>query len=223
LQPGLSLSIWDFITLLGQQLLGGAKADPVWLFLMQLAGGSEQEAPGKDFDAPDSWRVPGEWLKPFSGEGPWRWSVNHRRLQVQHPAQFFVLDLPLYDGDPVKQLQREMEAFTDLWHGEVSLVNDLVHDEGVPLVGSLPPQVERWLRWLMPYIRLRLQRALGLSNANDVAGILCEHHARIFLTATHLDIFFSLAKLPIEVRLSGLDRDPGWVPAAGRFIAFHFT
>jgi len=24
------------------------------------------------------------------------------------------------------------------------------------------------------------------------------------------------------VRLSGLDRDPGWVPAAGRSVHFHF-
>jgi hypothetical protein len=24
------------------------------------------------------------------------------------------------------------------------------------------------------------------------------------------------------VRLAGLDRDPGWVPAAGRRVAFHY-
>ena len=36
------------------------------------------------------------------------------------------------------------------------------------------------------------------------------------------DLTLSLADLPIELRLAGLDRDPGWVPAAGRYIAFHF-
>ena len=25
-----------------------------------------------------------------------------------------------------------------------------------------------------------------------------------------------------EIRMAGLDRDPGWVPAAGRVISFHF-
>jgi hypothetical protein len=44
----------------------------------------------------------------------------------------------------------------------------------------------------------------------------------VTVTATHLDVFFSLADLPIAIRLSGLDRDPGWTPAAARFIAFHF-
>ena len=39
---------------------------------------------------------------------------------------------------------------------------------------------------------------------------------------THVDVMFSLAELPIELRLSGLDRDPGWIPAADRVVAFHY-
>jgi len=52
--------------------------------------------------------------------------------------------------------------------------------------------------------------------------VLCEQSARIRVTETHLDVRFTLARLPIQVRLAGLDRNPGWVPAAGRFIAFHY-
>jgi len=37
-----------------------------------------------------------------------------------------------------------------------------------------------------------------------------------------VDVIFALADLPIEVRLGGLDRNPGWVPAAGRVITFHY-
>jgi hypothetical protein len=37
-----------------------------------------------------------------------------------------------------------------------------------------------------------------------------------------LDLFFALAELPLAVRLSGLDRDPGWIPAAGCDVRFHF-
>jgi len=223
LQPGIPLSIWDFVTLLGQQLLGATmQADPAWLFLAQLAGRSEQEPVGKDFDAPASWRIPEEWLIPFPGEGTWCWNASNGRLQVQHPGQFLVLDLPLDRGDPAEQVMRELQEFTDLWHAEAHLVNDPVCNDEVRLVCAPPPQIERWLRWLMPYVRVRLQRALGLANAGDVPRVLCKHAARIILTATHLDIVLSLAALPIEVRLSGLDRNPGWVPAAGRFVAFHF-
>ncbi len=82
--------------------------------------------------------------------------------------------------------------------------------------------LKRWIDWLMPYVRARLREALGLSETSDLSRVLLDHHARALVTATHLDVFFSLDELPVEIRLSGLDRDPGWVPAAGRFIAFHF-
>jgi hypothetical protein len=78
-----------------------------------------------------------------------------------------------------------------------------------------------WFSDLMPYLRKRLQRALGVEN-EELARVLLQHRARVTVTATHLDVFFSLADLPIAIRLSGLDRDPGWTPAAARFIAFHF-
>ena len=69
-------------------------------------------------------------------------------------------------------------------------------------------------------MRARLNLALGIND--DLAEVLLHHYAKITITPTHLDVFFSLAAHPIEIRLSGLDRNPGWVPAAGRFIAFHY-
>jgi hypothetical protein len=85
-----------------------------------------------------------------------------------------------------------------------------------------PPGIERWLDELMPHVRARLCLALGLADADGLAGLLLAHRARVTVTATHLDVTFGLAELPLAIRLAGLDRDPGWVPAAGRFIAFHF-
>jgi hypothetical protein len=74
----------------------------------------------------------------------------------------------------------------------------------------------------MPYVRARLQCAMQIADANALGRFLCAHHASVFVTGTHVDILLALDALPIEIRLAGLDRDPGWVPAAGRFIAFHF-
>lgn len=76
---------------------------------------------------------------------------------------------------------------------------------------------------MLCYLPIRLQLALGLDSAEQVAPLLCVHPAHVRVTATQLDVFFSLHTLPIEIRLAGLDRNPGWVPAAGRFIAFHFS
>jgi hypothetical protein len=74
----------------------------------------------------------------------------------------------------------------------------------------------------MPYVRARLCLALGLESHHNIDTMLCRRYARVRATDTHLDVYFGLADLPLEIRFAGLDRDPGWVPAAGRFITFHF-
>lgn len=217
LQPGIALNIWDFLALLGQALTSEKRQiDPVWQLLACLAGRSIQEPPGRDFMPPESWRVPAEWLQPFTEEDPWRWIVHNGRVQVWHPARFLVLDVALEVADPFTQLATELQAY-----GPVEIVPG--RRPPLPARGKRSARVlTRWLGWLMPYVRARLQRALGLAPADDLATVLCRHYAHISLTTTHLDLVFALDHLPIEVRLSGLDRNPGWVPAAGRSIAFSF-
>ena len=82
--------------------------------------------------------------------------------------------------------------------------------------------ISDWMNWLMPYVGWRLARALGVDDTGKLPRLLCEHRATIRVSNTHFDVTFALAELPIAVRLSGLDRNPGWVPAAGRFVAFHY-
>lgn len=214
---GIALSLWDFVALLGERLCGAkVRADKVWTLLARLAGHTEQVEPGRDFAPPLEWRLPVEWLEPFAGERVFRWTVDDERLRVRHSQGFLILDLPLGGSDPARQLELEMKAYEshapfELRRGEWSIKDDARE----PL--------ERWLRWLTAYVQARLARALGLEGASLLSKLLFEHTARVFVTATHVDIVFELAQLPVEVRLSGLDRNPGWVPAAGRFIAFHYN
>lgn len=95
-----------------------------------------------------------------------------------------------------------------------------------PLGGEVdaPPaqSLEAWVGWLTGLVRERLRLALGVGDVQEVARVLCEQEARVVVTASHVDVHFRLSGLPIEIRLAGLDRDPGWVPAAGRFVAFHY-
>ena len=234
LTPGIPLNIWDFVALLGLSLLGEPLChDPAWWLLAHLAARDAQEPPGKDFVPPEVWRVPRVWLVAFPEQTGWRWWVERERLRVYHPAGFIVLDLPLAQHDPQEQLAQEMREY----RGNVvtPLVGVRSHHRGNVVTITCPPgrvlvgarshhqpHVKRWLNWLMPYVRARLCRALGLASVDDLPGLLCRHRASVRVTATHLDIFLSLQELPIEIRLSGLDRDPGWIPAAGRFVAFHF-
>ena len=79
-----------------------------------------------------------------------------------------------------------------------------------------------WLAQQMLVIQSRLAAALGEDDPAQVAQLVCAQPARVSVSATRIDVTFALAQHPIQIRLSGLDRDPGWVPAAGRFVAFHF-
>ncbi|MBO0791252.1 MAG: hypothetical protein J2P36_09915, partial [Ktedonobacteraceae bacterium] len=224
LQPGIALNIWDFVALAGQQLLEeNLLADQLWELLAQLAGRNAQDAPGCDFEPPEEWRLPGVWLTAFPEQVGWLWIVEQGRLRVKHPSGFLLLDLFCRQQNPWLQLTQELQAYEELRDIEPEFVREAEAQgpEPSPQV-QVPQKVARWLDWLMPYIRARLCRALDVTVPGEMPRKLCEQRARVLVTATHIDIFFSLAELPIEIRIAGLDRDPGWIPAAGRFIAFHF-
>ena len=67
-----------------------------------------------------------------------------------------------------------------------------------------------------------LDALASMLDAEDAPRFLIARPGRVTVTPLHLDVWFSLADHPIEIRLAGLDRDPGWMPAAGRHVAFHF-
>jgi hypothetical protein len=118
-------------------------------------------------------------------------------------------DLSIWDFVAIVGKELDQETHDPIWE----LLRNLADQEDELIT---PP----WLTDLLPHIRARLHLALGIDD--DLAEILLHYEARITITPTHLDVFFSLSDHPIEIRLSGLDRNPGWVPAAGRFIAFHY-
>jgi len=158
LQPGIALSPWDFLALVGEQLVGERiHADPVWPLLAQLAGRDEGDVPGQDFHPSAEWRL--QMME--------QWGYDDQSIPHQ--------------------------------------------------VASTP-----FIEWLIPFVRVRLMQALGLDQEHELAKVLCEHRANVSVTATHVDVMLSLADLPIAIRFAGLDRNPGWIPAAGRYLAFHF-
>lgn len=82
---------------------------------------------------------------------------------------------------------------------------------------------ENWLKDLFEDTRARLFRALNCRTREEINALLLERKATVSVTATHLEVAFNLADIAFEVRLSGLDSDPGWIPAAGKFVYFHFV
>jgi hypothetical protein len=64
-------------------------------------------------------------------------------------------------------------------------------------------------RFLRRYARISLRR-------------LVRRPALVHGTRTHIDLRFDARWVELEVRLPGLDLDPGWVPWLGRVISFHY-
>jgi hypothetical protein len=138
-KPGLALSLWDFLALVGERMIGEEFAsDALPELLAKLSGRVEGELPAAHFEPPTGEPL-GTWL----------------------------------DG----------------------ICNDLQE---------------------------RLTTSLGEIDHGDLRALVLNHRARIEADSLRVDAYFSLVRHPIELRIAGLDRDPGWVPAAGRSIYFHY-
>lgn len=61
-----------------------------------------------------------------------------------------------------------------------------------------------------------------LNHSHGIAALLCRAPAQVEVSASRVDVHISLSDLAISIRIAGLDRDPGWIPAAGRAVYFHF-
>src|SRR5262245_18146108 len=48
--PGIGLSLWDFVAVVGRHLIGERRRDPIWDLLARLAGRKRSERPGRGFE-----------------------------------------------------------------------------------------------------------------------------------------------------------------------------
>jgi hypothetical protein len=87
--------------------------------------------------------------------------------------------------------------------------------------GRAPEEVPAgadWVATLMPRIEQRLERALGAEPARILRQV-----GTIVRRGSRVDVHCSLTLHPFDVRLAGLDRDLGWIPAAGADLRFVYA
>jgi len=93
-----------------------------------------------------------------------------------------------------------------------------------PLAGPLLTGVSRdlciWLAYVTPLLRTILSRALG--EECEVYSCLLLRRGQLYVTSSHIDLVMPLANVSLPVRVAGLDFDPGWLPAFGRVVRFHY-
>ncbi len=207
---GLALSPWDWLSHTTKRLLGVAwHGDQLSAALTDLTGRTDDEIAETYATPPRDWHIPPPWLDSFPEGGDCRVLITGKRLQVQHPVGFVLADVPL-SGDAHHQAAELLKPFG------LPYMMAKRDDEPSPFAAD-PLTWETWFDLFIPYLRARLDRAVDLP-----PSAYLELPARVFITATQVDVVFALADLPLAVRLAGLDRDIGWLPAAGRSIRFQF-
>jgi hypothetical protein len=102
-------------------------------------------------------------------------------------------------------LDRDEHEDDALW----TLLDELARGGGELRPDELTTHAAAIRRWVESNVDLPLRAVL-------------ERPALVHAGDLRVDAVFSLAEHPIEIRMAGLDIDPGWIPAAGRALHFHF-
>ena len=213
---GLALCPWEFLGLTGSELSQGEiETDPIWALLANLAGRSANSPPGSLFDPPDAWRIPGHWLlEKVSGEDC-ECFVSKNRLQLRHVDGFALCDLAIEDNYSLPAIESELATLGLSIEGRTMKINT----ECCPF--QISP-LRRWTRWVSEYIEYRLRKAIGPFLRADLVKRVFRCAARVELVSERIILHFKLDDHPIELRFAGLDRDPGWFPAAARSVYFRY-
>jgi hypothetical protein len=221
---------WGTLDLLARALLGPrfqhVSADPAWTALAALsdwdARRTHTSRGGGAYDPP--FRVPASWHARLrdpldhlcwttAGGRLWVWSaaghlVAHRRWRGAAPAAARREAALLREGRAHVAPRLERRAAADMpWSPPSSAP------------AGCPPRLRRWAAAVAPAVRRRL--ALALDGSEDMTTHLMAP-ARLFLTSSHVDVVMRAEDANLRVRAAGLDRDPGWLPAYGRVVYFHF-
>jgi hypothetical protein len=145
------------------------------------------------------------------------------RLETRAGGLFFAVPLLVRAGLPefLAGLPAE-SARAWPWHWFALLLRHGRIAEDDPMFAALalepesqpPRELGRWLR---------STNRLALRAANVNLRALVGRPALVSVSATHVDVFFRSNEADVQIRRTGLDLDPGWVPWLGRVITYHFN
>lgn len=239
-----ALGPWGTLDALVRGLLGRHSAslptDPLWSALAALAGRttppqypasgeSEPSSPpplGHRLPEVEDFRLPRAWLALVGDEadGRFAWTTDHGRFCLWSERGYALVEEPAR-ADASAQAREALARLLDTRDpptavpatSAVAPIADVR-----PLTGQVSPALARWLSLVLPYVTLRLRRALGAEPDDDLVRAVLRRTGRLHVTSTHVDLVLRLDDISVPVRIAGLDRDPGWLPAFGRVVKFHF-
>ena len=224
---------WGTLDLIARALLGATwpARDPVWDAFAHLAGWkASRAAPAKgryrssraSSAADPAWPAQATW--PAELRDPLDrilWSTAGSRVFLWSPDGY-VLTHCRTRGEPAACARRACRAFAG--GARATLVRrpqrQIPWMPPAALPAGCPARLGRWAAAAAPAVLRRLQLAIGNEGWRQADRLRIP--TRLYVTSSHVDVVFALRDIDIRVRRAGLDRDPGWKPAYGRVVSFHF-
>jgi hypothetical protein len=155
---------------------------------------------------PDVWEVRDSWLERLPS-AHFASCLMSKRLTLWDDRGFALFDGPLWAAATVAKTARAFR-FAGQYSGQMDAAK----------VRKMPrSRTVRWVTHLAKFLSFRLKMA-----ESRLAFSALRIPARVEIRLDRVDCHFSLGVLPLALRMAGLDRDPGWLPAEGRALAFHF-
>jgi hypothetical protein len=228
---GSTAGSWGTLDLIARALLGSSfpAPDRVWEALAELAGWNDGPARAFGSRFADGASDPA-WVAPLAWPAELRdqfeqvaWSHAGPRVCLWS-REGYLLTHRRARGDAETAARRARRRFEPDVTGTTALVRQPAGE--IPwlppamLPAGCPPRLGRWAAATAPAVLRRLRLALGHDTAR--ATELLRAPARVFVTSSHVDVVFALSDIDVTVRRAGLDRNPGWRPAFGRVVYFHF-
>jgi hypothetical protein len=214
------LGLWGLLEAVARALLGGTDAeDPLWEALAALDGRAPDTAPGAGVLGRPEVTLPSAWRDDLAeGTGVWCWASRRGRLRVWSDLGVPLAYVPRDAAAPSTQARRLL----DWREGSASRAPLRRRPAAEAPLGPLPegidPALGPWLAVVVPFLRWRLRLALGDTSLDEVL----RSPGRLVVTSSHVDLVQPMAAVSLAARRAGLDRDPGWLPEAGRVVLFHF-
>jgi hypothetical protein len=210
---------WAIVDLLARHLLSADAApreDPLWRLLAELDGREPGSFPDVGIRADDPVRLPAAWLRRWApSPASWEWAEQQGRMLLADRCRGFALaDVPCLSGQGATAAAAEHARLRDAGVSG-SLRPGLPLRAAGPVDDDGPPGWARWRATVGQFVAWLLA-------SRDVQASALAQPGRIAVTRTHLDVVLDLEHVDLAARVSGLDRDPGWVPDLGRIVLFHF-
>jgi hypothetical protein len=219
---------WGLLELLGRALLvstGQAfTPDAIWPALAELVGRDPAELPGAGFRGANRFRLPPAWVAPETNRS-FAWAAADGQLYLWTGTGYLLVNCPRTPAPAELQARQALQPYLAPGAGPADLLRQSpaaaprANLKG-PLLAGLNASLGRGLACLLPYLRLRLQGALA--GTEEAVRQLLLVSGQLYVTASHVDLVIPLADISLPARLTGLDRDPGWLAGWGRVVKFHF-